>query len=96
MFFLLQKGFSPLHIAAKYGNVDAAKTLMANGGDANCVGKNGLTPLHVATHYNQIEMVQLLLDKGSNPHAIAKVSIYMSFFIYAFFKIFFMYLFFMY
>ena len=69
----LQKGFTPLHIAAKYGNVSIAKLLLQKGANANIEGKNGLTPLHVATHYNCIDVAQLLLEKGSSPHAAAKV-----------------------
>jgi len=68
-----QKGFTPLHIAAKYGNVPISKILLSNGASPNAEGKNGLTPLHVATHYNSVEVAQLLTENKANPHAAAKV-----------------------
>ena len=68
-----QKGFTPLHIAAKYGNVPITNILLQKGANPNVEGKNGLTPLHVATHYNNIEVAQLLLSKKGNPLATAKV-----------------------
>jgi len=70
-----QKGFTPLHIAAKYGNVPISKILLSKGASPNAEGKNGLTPLHVATHYNSVEVAQLLTENKANPHAAAKVSI---------------------
>jgi len=68
-----QKGFTPLHIAAKYGNVPISKILLSKGASPNAEGKNGLTPLHVATHYNSVEVAQLLMEHKANPHAAAKV-----------------------
>ena len=69
----MQKGFTPLHIAAKYGNVPVAKLLLAKHAEPNVEGKNGLTPLHVATHYNNADVALLLLESGGSPHAAAKV-----------------------
>jgi len=69
-----QKGFTPLHIAAKYSNVPVSKILLSKGANPNAEGKNGLTPLHVATHYNSVEVAQLLTENKANPHAAAKVS----------------------
>uniref|UniRef100_A0A8C5X8K9 Ankyrin 1 n=1 Tax=Malurus cyaneus samueli TaxID=2593467 RepID=A0A8C5X8K9_9PASS len=65
-----QKGFTPLHVAAKYGKVDVAELLLAHDAHPNAAGKvsNGLTPLHVAVHHNNLEIVKLLLPKGSSPH----------------------------
>lgn len=71
--FVKQKGFTPLHIAAKYGNVPISKILLSKGASPNAEGKNGLTPLHVATHYNSVEVAQLLMEHKANPHAAAKV-----------------------
>lgn len=72
--FWLQKGFTPLHIAAKYGNIEVVRLLLEKEADRNAEGKNGLTPLHVATHYNHVNVALLLLEKGASPHASAKVS----------------------
>lgn len=70
----LQKGFTPLHIAAKYGNIKVARLLLQKDANPNAQGKNGLTPLHVATHYNHASVAQLLLENKADPHATAKVS----------------------
>ena len=69
-----QKGFSPLHIASKYGNIRVARLLLQKEADPNVQGKNGLTPLHVATHYNHVNVALLLLENGASPHCTAKVS----------------------
>lgn len=70
---VLQKGFTPLHIAAKYGNIKVARLLLQKDADPNVQGKNGLTPLHVATHYNNVNVALLLLENGASPHCTAKV-----------------------
>lgn len=71
---VLQKGFTPLHIAAKYGNIKVVQLLLQKEADPNVQGKNGLTPLHVATHYNHVNVALLLLENGASPHCTAKVS----------------------
>ena len=68
-----QKGFTALHIAAKYGTVRVVRVMLKHGADVNVVGKNGLSPLHVAAHYNHAPTVTLLLTSKANPHATAKV-----------------------
>lgn len=70
-----QKGFTPLHIAAKYGNAKVTKLLLQKHGNPNVEGKNGLAPLHVATHYNNAEVAEVLLENGANVHAVAKVGV---------------------
>ncbi|GAB1288098.1 Ankyrin-2 [Apodemus speciosus] len=66
------KGFTPLHVAAKYGSLDVAKLLLQRRAAADSAGKNGLTPLHVAAHYDNQKVALLLLEKGASPHATAK------------------------
>lgn len=72
----LQKGFTALHIAAKYGCIRVANVLLKKGANPNIDGKNGLTPLHVATHYNHPTMVKLLLDQRASAHSVAKVCLF--------------------
>jgi ankyrin len=69
----LQKGFTPLHIAAKYGQLKVAKLLLQKDANPDVQGKNGLTPLHVATHYNHVSVALLLLNSKASPHSTAKV-----------------------
>jgi len=69
----LQKGFTPLHVAAKYGHLRAARLLLKRGSDPNVEGRNGLTPLHVATHYSHIAVALMLMENGATPSCVAKV-----------------------
>ena len=71
---LVQRGFTPLHIAAKYGHHKVVRLLITKGVDPNVEGKNGLTPLHVSTHYNHVVVALYLLDQGASPHSATKVA----------------------
>lgn len=73
LFFFSQRGFTPLHIAAKYGHLKVVRLLDVKGVDPNIEGKNGLTPLHVATHYNHSPVALYLLERGACPHNATKV-----------------------
>ncbi|NWR20974.1 ANK2 protein, partial [Emberiza fucata] len=57
-------GFTPLHIAAHYGNVNVATLLLNRGAAVDFTARNGITPLHVASKRGNTNMVKLLLDRG--------------------------------
>lgn len=66
-----KKGFTPLHLAAKYGNLKVANLLMSQkGAELDPRGKNGVTPLHVASQYKHHAVASALLEKGADPKAI--------------------------
>ncbi|XP_071234048.1 ankyrin-2-like isoform X3 [Salvelinus alpinus] len=60
-----ESGFTPLHIAAHYGNVNVATLLLNRGAAVDFTARNGITPLHVASKRGNANMVRLLLDRGS-------------------------------
>ncbi|XP_036843646.1 ankyrin-2b isoform X2 [Oncorhynchus mykiss] len=60
-----KSGFTPLHIAAHYGNVNVATLLLNRGAAVDFTARNGITPLHVASKRGNANMVRLLLDRGS-------------------------------
>ncbi|KAK1886178.1 Ankyrin-2 [Dissostichus eleginoides] len=60
-----ESGFTPLHIAAHYGNVNVSTLLLNRGAAVDFTARNGITPLHVASKRGNTNMVALLLDRGS-------------------------------
>nr|XP_023654112.1 ankyrin-3-like isoform X4 [Paramormyrops kingsleyae] len=58
-----KSGFTPLHIAAHYGNVNVSTLLLNRGAAVNFTARNGITPLHVASKRGNTNMISLLLDQ---------------------------------
>lgn len=57
---------TPLHSAARSGNLLIAEKLIASGASIHHQGKYGWTPLHIAIVFKQFELVKLLLKAGSD------------------------------
>lgn len=79
-----KQGFTALHFAARVGDVESIKLLLAAGVDVNILtqagegesgGRNatgsGYTPLLVATMRAQIDTALYLLDHGADPNILA-------------------------
>lgn len=56
-----------LHLAARKGEIEDVKLLVACGADVNAVGDMGCTPLHEAAVRGQVEVVAFLLENGADP-----------------------------
>jgi uncharacterized protein len=64
-------GFSPLHLAAYFGQYEAARLLLEGGALVSVVSRNslGVTPLHSAVAGRHRELVELLLSCGAPVNA---------------------------
>ena len=65
-------GFTALHLAAFFGQEDAAKLLLERGAEVNVVARNPsivVTPLHSAAAGSHAGIVKLLLEHGADPNA---------------------------
>ncbi len=63
-------GWTPLHLAADFGQVAAARSLLAHGADIHARATDDLhyQPLHAAVAGGQAGTVALLLDAGADPN----------------------------
>ena len=78
-----KQGFTPLHFAARVGDLESVKLLLAAGVDVNILtqssepegprsaGGSGYTPLLVAAMRAQVETALYLLDHGADPNISA-------------------------
>ena len=57
-----------LHIAARKGELDDVKVLVACGAKVNAIGDMGGTPLHDAAAKGRVEVVAFLLASGADPN----------------------------
>lgn len=57
---------TPLHEAAKDGNLDLVRKLVDDGIDVNCYDFQGTTPLYEAVAHNHEDIVHFLISKGAN------------------------------
>jgi ankyrin repeat protein len=58
---------SPLHIAARKGELEDIEVLVAHGGNVNLIGDIGNSPLHEASLAGRVLVVNRLLELGADP-----------------------------
>jgi uncharacterized protein YegJ (DUF2314 family) len=59
------EGETPVHQAAKYGQLETLRFLLERGGAVNAKSKQGVTPLHLAAGFGELKTVKFLLEKGA-------------------------------
>lgn len=69
----LQEQQTPLHIAARLGNVDIVGLLLQHGAAVDATTKDMYTSLHIAAKEGQEEVASVLLDHGASLTATTKV-----------------------
>lgn len=63
-----QGGFTPLLFAARQGDLESARLLVAAGANVNDAAPNGASALVVAAHSGHGSLAAFLLDKGADPN----------------------------
>lgn len=68
-------GYTPLHIASHYGQVNMVRFLLSNGASVKSKTSIGYTPLHQAAQQGHTHIVNILLENAAEPNATTNVSI---------------------
>ena len=66
------EGFTPLHVAASSGQLEAVELLLESGADVNARGLRGETPLLLAAGAGQAQIVEALLKAGADSNIATK------------------------
>lgn len=62
-------GYTPLLFAARHGNTEAGRLLVAGGADINETAPTGASVLTIATHSGQTNFALFALEAGADPNA---------------------------
>jgi ankyrin repeat protein len=65
-------GLSPLHFAAREGDLESTRVLLDGGADINQLTEYGWTPLLTAINNRNYRLAQLLLERGADPNIANK------------------------
>lgn len=64
------KGYTPLHVVAAKGFVEATEILVKLSADLNARDNHGNSPLMAATFYGHEKVVEILLENGADPEVL--------------------------
>jgi ankyrin repeat protein len=62
-------GFTALHLACFFGQLEAAETLVRHGADSNAVSPSRIAVIHSAAASRNAALLKLILGAGANPDA---------------------------
>lgn len=71
---LQQAGYTPLHVACHFGQVNMVRFLLQHGANVDTSTTFGYTPLHQAAQQGHILVISLLLENKAKPNAVTNVS----------------------
>jgi len=71
---LQQAGYTPLHVACHFGQVNMVRFLLQHGANVDTSTSFGYTPLHQAAQQGHILVISLLLENKAKPNAVTNVS----------------------
>ena len=71
---VLQSGYTPLHVACHFGQMNMVRFLLGHEGEVDAVTSQGYTALHQAAQQGHPMIVSLLLESGAAPNAETTVS----------------------
>ena len=58
-------GWTPLHYAARHGDLDNCRALLNRGAVISAKAEGGQTPLHLASQYDHVELAKFLIRRGA-------------------------------
>ena len=70
MFLYLQSGYTPLHVASHFGQMNMVRFLLGHRCNVDSVTSQGYTPLHQAAQQGHPMIVSLLLESGAEPNVV--------------------------
>lgn len=73
-YVILQAGYTPLHVASHFGQVNMVRFLLENGAGVDPSTSLGYTPLHQAAQQGHTLIISLLLKHRADPNKVTNVS----------------------
>lgn len=76
---LLQNAISPMHVAAKWGQLQMLTLLLEKEAQINIQTRDGLTPLHCAARSGYVRVVDFLLENHADHSSKTRVCLMLAF-----------------